>query len=68
MYHIVGKILYFIIKLFRLLEVRGKENIPKNKNYVVTCSHRGWVDVIILGLFIRHKYIIWQKKSYLILD
>ncbi|TCL43362.1 1-acyl-sn-glycerol-3-phosphate acyltransferase [Thermolongibacillus altinsuensis] len=65
MYHIVAKILYFIIKLFRLLEVRGKENIPKNKNYVVTCSHRGWVDVIMLAMSLYPTQVHYMAKKEL---
>lgn len=50
LYHIFSTILYGLIKLFNRLEIRGKENIPTGQRYVVTCSHKGWVDVIMLAI------------------
>ncbi|MFO1442512.1 1-acyl-sn-glycerol-3-phosphate acyltransferase [Bacillus sp. Bva_UNVM-123] len=50
LYHIFCNILFVIIKLFNLLKVKGKENLPSEQRYVVTCSHKGWVDVIMLAI------------------
>lgn len=50
LYKLFTSILFGFIKLFNLLEVKGKENIPPGQRYVVTCSHKGWVDVIMLAI------------------
>jgi len=50
LYHLFSSILFVIIKLFNLLEVKGKENLPSGERYVITCSHKGWVDVIMLAI------------------
>ncbi|QED46640.1 lysophospholipid acyltransferase family protein [Cytobacillus dafuensis] len=50
LYKLISSILFFIIKLFNRLEVKGKENIPSGQRYVVTCTHKGWVEVIMLAI------------------
>jgi len=50
MYRLISTILLLLVKMFRLLKVKGKEHIPSDERFVVTCSHRGWVDVIMLAL------------------
>lgn len=50
LYHVFSSILFVLIKLFNLLKVKGKENLPTERRYVVTCSHKGWVDVIMLAI------------------
>ena len=50
LYYLFSSILFVMIKLFNLLKVKGKENLPAGERYVVTCSHKGWVDVIMLAI------------------
>lgn len=50
MYRLISTILLLLVKMFRLLKVKGKEHIPSDERFVVTCSHRGWIDVIMLAL------------------
>ncbi len=50
LYYLFSNILFVMIKLFNLLKVKGKENLPAGERYVVTCSHKGWVDVIMLAI------------------
>ncbi|RIN17418.1 1-acyl-sn-glycerol-3-phosphate acyltransferase, partial [Staphylococcus warneri] len=50
MYKVISSILYFIlVKLGKSLFVIGKENIPKDNQYVVTCTHESYNEVIMLG-------------------
>lgn len=40
MYKIISRILdVFLVKMAKSLYVLGKENIPKDNKYVVTCTH-----------------------------
>ena len=47
------------------LYVIGKENIPKDSKYVVTCTHESYNEVIMLEWhYYLIKSIIWLKKNY----
>jgi 1-acyl-sn-glycerol-3-phosphate acyltransferase len=50
MYKLISTILYVLTRMLNLLKVKGKENLPTHTRFVVTCSHKGWVDVIMLAL------------------
>jgi len=50
MYKFISTLLYVLTRMLNLLKVKGKENLPTHTRFVVTCSHKGWVDVIMLAL------------------
>ncbi|MFD2212300.1 lysophospholipid acyltransferase family protein [Metabacillus endolithicus] len=50
MYKFISTLLYALTRMLNLLKVKGKENLPTHTRFVVTCSHKGWVDVIMLAL------------------
>ena len=66
MYNFISKILdVILVKMSKSLYVIGKENIPKDSKYVVTCTHESYNEVIMLGMaLLLIKSIIWLK-SYL---
>ena len=66
MYKVISSILYFIlVKLGKSLFVIGKENIPKDNNYVVTCTHESYNEVIMLGMAIYPNQINYMAKKEL---
>ena len=66
MYKVISSILYFIlVKLGKSLFVIGKENIPKDNNYVVTCTHESYNEVIMLGMAIYPNQIHYMAKKEL---
>lgn len=67
MYNFISKILdVILVKMSKSLYVIGKENIPKDSKYVVTCTHESYNEVIMLGMaLLLIKSIIWLKKNYL---
>lgn len=65
MYKMLSTIIYSGIKLFRLLKIEGKENIPYNHRFIVTCSHKGWVDVIILAISLYPTPVHYMAKQEL---
>ncbi|MBY0123051.1 1-acyl-sn-glycerol-3-phosphate acyltransferase [Bacillus sp. S/N-304-OC-R1] len=65
LYHIFSSILFVLIKLFNRLEIRGKANIPSGQRYVVTCSHKGWVDVIMLAIALYPTPVHYMAKKEL---
>lgn len=65
MYRFASTLLFVITKIFRLLKVRGKENVPSDERYVITCSHKGWVDVIMLALAVYPTQVHYMAKKEL---
>ncbi|MBA4536918.1 1-acyl-sn-glycerol-3-phosphate acyltransferase [Bacillus aquiflavi] len=65
MYHLISTILYRLVKLFRLLKVEGKNYVPTNDKYVVACTHRGWVDVVMLALAVYPTQVHFMAKKEL---
>ena len=66
MYKVISSILYFIlVKLGKSLFVIGKENIPKDNQYVVTGTHESYNEVIMLGMAIYPNQIHYMAKKEL---
>ena len=66
MYNFISKILdVILVKMSKSLYVIGKENIPKDSKYVVTCTHESYNEVIMLGMaLLLIKSITWLKKLF----
>ena len=47
----------------RSLHIVGKENIPKDSKYVVTCTHESYNEVILLGLALIPNEIHYMAKK-----
>ena len=66
MYRVISSILHFIlVKLGKSLFVIGKENVPKDNQYVVTCTHESYNEVIMLGMAIYPNQIHYMAKKEL---
>ena len=64
MYKFISKFLELIIvKMARSLHIVGKENIPKDSKYVVTCTHESYNEVILLGLALIPNEIHYMAKK-----
>ena len=50
-------------KTARSLHIVGKENIPKDSKYVVTCTHESYNEVILLGLALIPNEIHYMAKK-----
>ncbi|PUZ19263.1 lysophospholipid acyltransferase family protein [Staphylococcus capitis] len=66
MYSIISKILdVILVKMAKSLYVMGKENIPKDSKYVVTCTHESYNEVIMLGMALLPNQIHYMAKKEL---
>lgn len=66
MYSVISKILNFIlVKMSKSLYVIGKDNIPKDSKYVVTCTHESYNEVIMLGMALYPNQIHYMAKKEL---
>ncbi|MEX6261578.1 lysophospholipid acyltransferase family protein [Staphylococcus haemolyticus] len=66
MYQFISRLLDFIlVKMAKSLYVIGKENIPKDNKYVVTCTHESYNEVIMLGMALVPNEIHYMAKKEL---
>lgn len=65
MYKLISTFIYVLLKLFKVVTVKGKEHIPTDRGYVVTCTHIGWVDVIILAIALYPTPVHFMAKKEL---
>ena len=66
MYNFISKILdVILVKMSKSLYVIGKENIPKDSKYVVTCTHESYNEVIMLGMALLPNQIHYMAKKEL---
>ncbi|WP_028389897.1 lysophospholipid acyltransferase family protein [Bacillus cihuensis] len=65
MYTPVAKLVRFLLKLRGKLIVKNIENLPVESGYVIACTHRGWVDILALGVSILPVEIHFMAKKEL---
>ena len=66
MYKFISRLLDLIlVKMAKSLYVIGKENIPKDNKYVVTCTHESYNEVIMLGMALVPNEIHYMAKKEL---
>ncbi|KGJ29717.1 lysophospholipid acyltransferase family protein [Staphylococcus haemolyticus] len=66
MYQFISRLLDIIlVKMAKSLYVIGKENIPKDNKYVVTCTHESYNEVIMLGMALVPNEIHYMAKKEL---
>lgn len=66
MYQFISRLLDLIlVKMAKSLYVIGKENIPKDNKYVVTCTHESYNEVIMLGMALVPNEIHYMAKKEL---
>ncbi|WP_053019728.1 lysophospholipid acyltransferase family protein [Staphylococcus haemolyticus] len=66
MYQFISRLLDLIlVKMAKSLYVIGKENIPKDNKYVVTCTHESYNEVIMLGMALVPDEIHYMAKKEL---
>lgn len=63
MYYIAGYFVKIVLNLFGSLKVYNKEKVPKNKGYVLACTHTGWVDILWLGVSLLPTKIHYMAKK-----
>ncbi len=62
-YKIARAIVLFLIRLWFRIEVRGRENLPKEGGYIVIANHQRLIDPIIVTEAVIVKLSIMAKKE-----
>lgn len=66
MYKFLATLIYFVTNiLLRKVKVIGKENVPKNEAFIVTCNHRSMVEIIILAMALYPREVHYMAKQEL---
>lgn len=63
MYHFTLSISKLVVRLFGKVEMKNKHVLPKNEGYIVTCTHRGWLEIVILGMCVPKPIHFMAKKE-----
>ncbi|QFF99051.1 1-acyl-sn-glycerol-3-phosphate acyltransferase [Psychrobacillus glaciei] len=63
MYHFTLTIAKLIVRLFGKVEVKNKHLLPQDEGYIVTCTHRGWLEILILGICVPKPIHFMAKKE-----
>lgn len=53
-----------VYRFFARVKVIGKENLPKNGNYIICCNHIGISDIFILGTTFNKQIHFLAKKEW----
>ncbi|WP_432363486.1 lysophospholipid acyltransferase family protein [Sporosarcina sp. UB5] len=56
----LAKIIFFFIAK---IELKNTEKLPTSGGYVVTCAHRGWLEIIALGISLPRPIHFMAKKE-----
>ncbi|MCG7343576.1 1-acyl-sn-glycerol-3-phosphate acyltransferase [Sporosarcina sp. ACRSL] len=56
----LAKIIFFFIAKIKL---KNTEKLPAGGGYVVTCAHRGWLEIIALGISLPRPIHFMAKKE-----
>lgn len=66
MYVFVLHLVKVILSLFGFIKIYDKEKLPKDKGYVLACTHTGWVDILWLGVsaYPTHVYYMAKKELF----
>ncbi|WP_391122797.1 lysophospholipid acyltransferase family protein [Psychrobacillus sp. L3] len=63
MYHFTLTVAKLVVRLFGKVEVKNKHLLPENEGYIVTCTHRGWLEIVILGICVPKPIHFMAKKE-----
>src|SRR5690625_193812 len=64
-YLIVGYVVKCFLSIFGFLKVFHIDRIPKDRGYVIACTHTGWVDILWLGVVLLPTKIHYMAKKEL---
>lgn len=63
MYNFTLTIVKIVVRLFGKVEVKNMHLLPADEGYIVTCTHRGWLEIIILEICVPKPIHFMAKKE-----
>nr|WP_051086772.1 lysophospholipid acyltransferase family protein [Saccharibacillus kuerlensis] len=65
LYQPIARFARLLLRGFGKFEVIGADKLPKEGGYVITCTHRGWMDVVALGTSLLPTEVHFMAKKEL---
>lgn len=65
MYGFACNLVKVILSLFGFIKIYDKETLPKDRGYVLACTHTGWVDILWLGVSVYPTHVHYMAKKEL---
>lgn len=63
MYNFTLSVAKLVVHLFGKVEMKNEHLLPKDGGYIVTCTHRGWLEIVILGMCVPEPIHFMAKKE-----
>lgn len=63
MYHFTLSVAKLVVRLFGKVEMKNEHLLPKKEGYIVTCTHKGWLEIVILGICVPKPIHFMAKKE-----
>lgn len=64
MFHkICRRILFPILRVFYRMKVKGLENLPKDKSFIIVSNHLGMIDCFAIATMFKQKIYFMAKKE-----
>lgn len=63
MYKLIATLAKFIFFFIAKIELKNTYKLPENGGYVITCAHRGWLEIIALGISLPRPIHFMAKKE-----
>jgi 1-acyl-sn-glycerol-3-phosphate acyltransferase len=61
---ILRRLLFPLFKIFWRVKIKGIENLPSSKNYVIISNHLGKVDCFAIATLFKEKIFFMAKKEW----
>lgn len=65
MYPFAKTVVHLFLMLFGRIKIFDKHKLPKDRGYVIACTHTGWVDILWLGISVFPTRIHFMAKKEL---
>ena len=63
MYNLTAALAKFVFFFIAKIELKDTEKLPAEGGYVITCGHRGWLEIIALGISLPRPIHFMAKKE-----
>ncbi|HBZ09251.1 MAG TPA: 1-acyl-sn-glycerol-3-phosphate acyltransferase [Bacillus bacterium] len=63
MYKFIVILATIIFRILGKVEVKNKDILPSEGGFILTCTHKGWLDVVILGICTPRPIHFMAKKE-----
>lgn len=63
MYNFTLSVAKLLVRSIGKVEMKNEHLLPEKEGYIVTCTHRGWLEIVILGMCVPKPIHFMAKKE-----